>query len=181
MSETERLPDEFLNAMAEVIKLIGHPLRLRILEYLDLHGECTVNTIVAGISGQQSAVSQHLNKMRMAGIVACRREGAADPLPDRGGQRRHDSELPPRQVPLASGGVRPESADSLMWRIGYGQPCPSVPLRPRTRNPRRSQKPRACGFRSFTSASRTPRACASVLTSALPPHILPIISYGDFR
>ena len=73
MSETERLPDEFLNAMAEVIKLIGHPLRLRILEYLDLHGECTVNTIVAGISGQQSAVSQHLNKMRMAGIVACRR------------------------------------------------------------------------------------------------------------
>ena len=75
MSETERLPDEFLNAMAEVIKLIGHPLRLRILEYLDLHSECTVNTIVAGISGQQSAVSQHLNKMRMAGIVACRREG----------------------------------------------------------------------------------------------------------
>lgn len=41
-------------------------MRLRILEYLDLHGECTVNTIVAGISGQQSAVSQHLNKMRMA-------------------------------------------------------------------------------------------------------------------
>ena len=131
MSETERLPDEFLNAMAEVIKLIGHPLRLRILEYLDLHGECTVNTIVAGISGQQSAVSQHLNKMRMPG-------GAADPLPDRGGQRRHDSELPSRQVPLASGGVRPESADSRIWRIGYGQPCPSVSLRPQTRNPRRS-------------------------------------------
>ena len=75
MTETERLPDEFLNAMAEVIRLIGHPLRLRILEHLDLYGECTVNEIIAGISGQQSAVSQHLNKMRMAGIVACRREG----------------------------------------------------------------------------------------------------------
>ena len=75
MTKPRPLPEEFLQSMAEVIKLIGHPLRLRILEYLDLHGECTVNTIVAGISGQQSAVSQHLNKMRMAGIVACRREG----------------------------------------------------------------------------------------------------------
>ncbi|WP_294479475.1 helix-turn-helix transcriptional regulator [uncultured Victivallis sp.] len=75
MAETERLPEEFLESMAEVIRLIGHPLRLRILEYLDLHGESTVSEIISGITGPQSAVSQHLNKMRLAGIVACRREG----------------------------------------------------------------------------------------------------------
>lgn len=75
MKESELLPEPFLEAMAEVIRLIGHPLRLRILEYLDLHGECTVNEIIAGIHGQQSAVSQHLNKMRLAAIVSCRREG----------------------------------------------------------------------------------------------------------
>lgn len=71
----EILPDEFLIPMAEVIRMIGHPQRLRILEYLDLCGESTVNAIVEGVGGQQGAVSQHLNKMRMAGIVACRREG----------------------------------------------------------------------------------------------------------
>lgn len=75
MAETEQLPEEFLEAMAEVIRLIGHPVRLRILEYLDLHGESTVNEIISGCSGQQSAVSQHLNRMRLAGIVSCRRDG----------------------------------------------------------------------------------------------------------
>jgi ArsR family transcriptional regulator len=69
------LPEEFIVAMAEVIKLIGHPQRLRIIEYLDLHGESAVSDIVAGVGGQQGAVSQHLNKMRQAKIIACRRDG----------------------------------------------------------------------------------------------------------
>lgn len=75
MTKPRPLPEEFLQSMAEEIKLIGHPLRLRILEFLDLNGECTVSRILAGISAPQSAVSQHLNRMRAAGIVACRREG----------------------------------------------------------------------------------------------------------
>ncbi|MEI3038790.1 MAG: metalloregulator ArsR/SmtB family transcription factor [Victivallales bacterium] len=73
--KTELLPDEFLIPMADVIRMIGHPQRLRILEYLDLHGESTVGAIVKGVGGQQGAVSQHLNRMRMAEIVVCRREG----------------------------------------------------------------------------------------------------------
>lgn len=72
--KNELLPDEFLNPMAEIIKLIGHPQRLRILEYLDIHGESSVNAIVEGVSGQQGAISQHLNKMRVAGIISCRRD-----------------------------------------------------------------------------------------------------------
>ena len=70
----EMLPEEYLTSMAEVIKLIGHPQRLRILEYLDLHGESSVNAIAEGVSGQQGAVSQNLNKMRVAGIISCRRD-----------------------------------------------------------------------------------------------------------
>ncbi len=70
----EALPEEYLTSMAEVIKLIGHPQRLRILEYLDIHGESSVNAIVEGIAGQQGAVSQNLNKMRLAGIISCRRD-----------------------------------------------------------------------------------------------------------
>ncbi len=70
----ETLPEEYLTSMAEVIKLIGHPQRLRILEYLDIHGESSVNAIVEGIAGQQGAVSQNLNKMRLAGIISSRRD-----------------------------------------------------------------------------------------------------------
>lgn len=73
--KTELLPDEFLIPMADVIRMIGHPQRLRILEYLDLHGESPVGAIVEGVGGPQGAVSQHLNRMRMAEIVVCRREG----------------------------------------------------------------------------------------------------------
>jgi len=69
------MPHDYLVQVSETIKIIGHPQRLRILEYIDLHGESTVGAIVAGTGGQQAAVSQHLNKMRLAGIISSRRDG----------------------------------------------------------------------------------------------------------
>ena len=72
---TNKLPISFLVKMADVIKLIGHPQRLQILEHLDLHGECKVSDIVDAVGGQQGAISQHLNKMRRAGIIECQRHG----------------------------------------------------------------------------------------------------------
>jgi len=69
------LPDEYLDQVSQTIKIIGHPQRLRILEYIDLHGESAVSAIVTGVRGQQAAVSQHLNKMRLAGIIRARRDG----------------------------------------------------------------------------------------------------------
>jgi len=74
MTEKQKLPVEFLEMMAEAIRILGHGQRLQILEYLDLHGESSVNDIVAGIGARQGAVSQHLNKMRLAGILSCRRD-----------------------------------------------------------------------------------------------------------
>ncbi|MDO4575597.1 MAG: metalloregulator ArsR/SmtB family transcription factor [Planctomycetia bacterium] len=73
--QSERLPVEFLTRMAETLRILGHPQRLQILEYLDLHGESAVQEIVNGIMAQQGAVSQHLTKMRMAGVLVCRRSG----------------------------------------------------------------------------------------------------------
>ncbi len=70
-----KLPLSFLVKMADVIKMIGHPQRLQILEHLDLHGECSVSDIVEAVGGQQGAISQHLNKMRRAGIIECQRHG----------------------------------------------------------------------------------------------------------
>ena len=69
------MPHGYLVQVSETIKIIGHPQRLRILEYIDLCGESTVGAIVEGTGGQQAAVSQHLNKMRLAGIISSRRDG----------------------------------------------------------------------------------------------------------
>ena len=70
-----RLPEAYLVQVSEIVKIIGHPQRLRIIEYLDLNGESAVGAIVDGVGGQQAAVSQHLNKMRLAGIIRSRRDG----------------------------------------------------------------------------------------------------------
>jgi len=63
-----------LSRAAEIIKLLGHPERLKIVEVLEL-GEATVTEIREALGLPQAIVSQHLAKMRGCGIVAARRHG----------------------------------------------------------------------------------------------------------
>lgn len=69
------LPPAVFEPFAETIRLLGHAQRLRIVEYLDLQGERSVGEIIEGIGGHQGAVSQHLNKLRVAGVIGARRDG----------------------------------------------------------------------------------------------------------
>lgn len=73
--KAQPLPEDFIVQMAEVIKLIGHPQRLRILEYLDIYGESPVGEIVDGVHAPQGAISQQLNRMRLHGIIERRQCG----------------------------------------------------------------------------------------------------------
>ena len=59
---------------AEVIKVVGHPDRLRILECLE-DGEKAVGEIQECLGMAQAVVSQHLAKMRGWDIVEARRDG----------------------------------------------------------------------------------------------------------
>jgi DNA-binding transcriptional ArsR family regulator len=59
---------------AEMIRVLGHPVRLRIVECLE-HGEQTVTDLQAALKAPQAAVSQQLARMRSAGIVKGRRDG----------------------------------------------------------------------------------------------------------
>lgn len=59
---------------ADVIKVVGHPDRLRILEFLE-DGEKAVGEIQEDLDLPQAIVSQHLAKMRGWGIVESKREG----------------------------------------------------------------------------------------------------------
>jgi DNA-binding transcriptional ArsR family regulator len=59
---------------AEVIKALGHPDRLKILEFLE-DGEQIVGDIQECLSMRQAIVSQHLAKLRGWNIVDSRRDG----------------------------------------------------------------------------------------------------------
>jgi ArsR family transcriptional regulator len=63
-----------LERAARVIRVLGHPLRLRLLETLEA-GERNVSELVAATDASQARVSQHLAILRAEGVVGFRREG----------------------------------------------------------------------------------------------------------
>lgn len=71
----EQLPVNVMKKAAKGITYISHPLRLRILEFLDVNGASSVSAITKGINGEQVFVSQSLRKLREAGLVKTERRG----------------------------------------------------------------------------------------------------------
>ncbi|MFZ5781396.1 MAG: ArsR/SmtB family transcription factor [Pseudomonadota bacterium] len=61
--------------VADVLAALANDRRLLILCKLVEEGEVTVGTLVEEIGLSQSALSQHLARMREEGIVAFRRDG----------------------------------------------------------------------------------------------------------
>ena len=59
---------------SELLKVLGHPVRLRMAEGL-MKNECNVNKIMDVLNIPQSTASQHLGKLKSAGIVVSRKEG----------------------------------------------------------------------------------------------------------
>ncbi len=62
--------------VAELLKALGHPLRLRIAALLD-EGPMHVGGIASRLGASQAIVSQQLRILRMSGIVAVTRSGQA--------------------------------------------------------------------------------------------------------
>ncbi len=67
------LEDDFLNNAAEMLKVMGHPLRIRIAHFLET-GERNVGDIARSIGASQSTTSQHLRAMRVRGLLDSRRD-----------------------------------------------------------------------------------------------------------
>ncbi len=59
----------------EILKALGHPIRLKIVEGLMNGNECNVDKIVRGLSIPQSTTSQHLKVLKAAGVIIFRKEG----------------------------------------------------------------------------------------------------------
>jgi DNA-binding transcriptional ArsR family regulator len=61
--------------VADILKAIGHPVRIKILESLLDHDMC-VSHIGGSLHLRQSTVSQHLSLLKLKGIVKGQRCGA---------------------------------------------------------------------------------------------------------
>lgn len=72
---TEQLPVNVMKKAVKGLGYISHPLRLRILEFLDVNGSSSVSAITKGIGGEQIFVSQSLKKLRESGMVKTERHG----------------------------------------------------------------------------------------------------------
>lgn len=67
---------ETLERVAPILRNVAHPLRLRILDYLNQSGEPrTVNEIVDASGAGQAIVSQQLRILKDQGVLSARREG----------------------------------------------------------------------------------------------------------
>ena len=62
------------NEVAGILRALANERRLMILCQLVEYGEATVGSLVDAVGISQSALSQHLAKMRDEGIVAFRRD-----------------------------------------------------------------------------------------------------------
>jgi ArsR family transcriptional regulator len=68
------MAEELLELKANVLKALGQPTRLKILELLR-NGERCVCEIFPAIKEEQSNVSRHLALMKSVGILASRKQG----------------------------------------------------------------------------------------------------------
>jgi ArsR family transcriptional regulator len=66
---------EILERVAPVVRIVAHPIRLRILDYLGHAGERTVSEIVGVAGCSQALVSQQLRILKDQGVLTSRREG----------------------------------------------------------------------------------------------------------
>lgn len=67
--------NEKLQESSEILRALAHPLRMKILEFIDQNDTINVNKIYNTLKLEQSITSQHLRILRLAGIVLTQRDG----------------------------------------------------------------------------------------------------------
>ncbi len=64
-----------LDKSSDVLRALAHPLRIRLINYIEMRGSAAVQSIYQDLDIEQSLTSQHLRILRRAGLVATEREG----------------------------------------------------------------------------------------------------------
>jgi ArsR family transcriptional regulator len=74
-STTVAINEEKLSRASEVLRALAHPVRLKIVAFIDKNKEINVNKIYGALKLEQSITSQHLRILRNANIVQTHRNG----------------------------------------------------------------------------------------------------------
>lgn len=80
-----RLTETMTEVVAQRFRLLGEPMRLRILQVLE-EGELPVNEIVDALKSSQPNISKHLQALCQGGLISRQRDGLnifysiADPM-----------------------------------------------------------------------------------------------------
>lgn len=69
------IPLDKLEVSSNLLRALAHPLRLKILAFIDSNKSINVNQIYTALSLDQSIVSQHLRVLREAELVVTERDG----------------------------------------------------------------------------------------------------------
>ena len=73
---TPRLDTEAARALSDDLSLLGHPIRLQILDMLaQRDGQVCVCDLEGALPVKQPTVSHHLRLLREAGLIDCERRG----------------------------------------------------------------------------------------------------------
>ena len=66
---------EHQNDLAQFFKVLGHPARVAILQYISKQNTCICNDLVEEIGLAQATISQHLKELKSIGLLKGEVEG----------------------------------------------------------------------------------------------------------
>jgi len=69
-----RAPSNLAGFKADVVRSLGHPLRIEIVEYLEVRGR-SVSEIIGHFEADASVISRQLAILKRAGVLAARKSG----------------------------------------------------------------------------------------------------------
>lgn len=72
---SRRFSDETIGSIAAMLRVLGDPTRLRLIELLNGRGRATVGALTACLPVTQQCVSKQLSVLYQAGVVRRQREG----------------------------------------------------------------------------------------------------------
>lgn len=67
--------DQQQNELAQFFKILGHPARIAILQYISKQNTCICNDLVDEIGLAQATISQHLKELKSVGLLKGEVEG----------------------------------------------------------------------------------------------------------
>ena len=68
ITKTDGFSDK-INHMADVLKAMGHPARLSIMQYLAASPSCICNDLVDELPLAQPTISRHLSELKRVGLI----------------------------------------------------------------------------------------------------------------